>query len=126
MQYVLIGSQGYEVHAVDITVGEQMQKLGCKTHQCDLRSESSIASFAEHFKNKRLDLLLNIAGVSPSITLLCYWFSGTRLLMNILRRDGTSRRGFTRNHYLLHPFEDLLNQYFRAPAPDPSTPTLSA
>ena len=62
--------QGYEVHAIDMTVGEQMQKLGCKTYQCDLRSESSIESFAEHFKDKRLDLLLNIAGVSHSVTLL--------------------------------------------------------
>lgn len=68
----LIVSQGYEVHAIDMNVGEQMQKLGCKTYQCDLRSESSIESFAEHFKNKRLDLLLNIAGLSHSITLLCY------------------------------------------------------
>ena len=68
----LIISQGYEVHAIDVNAGERMQKLGCKTYQCDLRSESSIESFAEHFKDKRLDLLLNIAGVSPSITLYCY------------------------------------------------------
>ncbi len=50
----LIVSQGYEVHAVDMNVGERMQKLGCKTYQCDLRSESSIQSFAEHFEDKRL------------------------------------------------------------------------
>ena len=68
----LIVSQGYEVHAIDMTVGQQMQQLGCKTYQCDLRSESAIESFAKHFKDKRLDLLLNIAGVSPSITLICY------------------------------------------------------
>lgn len=61
----LIVSQGYEVHAIDMTVGERMQKLGCKTYQCDLRSESSIQSFAKHFRNKRLDLLLNIAGILP-------------------------------------------------------------
>ena len=60
----LIGSQGYEVHAIDMTAGEQMQQLGCKTYQCDLRSEKSIESFAENFKDKRLDLLLNIAGIS--------------------------------------------------------------
>ena len=65
-------SQGYEVHAIDMNVGEQMQKLGCKTYQCDLRSESSIQSFAEHFKDKRLDLLLNIAGIFLLITLLCF------------------------------------------------------
>ena len=72
----LIVSQGYDVHAIDMTVGEQLQKLGCKTYQCDLRSESSIQSFAKHFKDKRLDLLLNIAGVPLSITLLCYWSLG--------------------------------------------------
>ena len=50
-----------------MTVGEQMQKLGCKTYQCDLRSETSIQSFAEHFKDKRLDILLNIAGILLSL-----------------------------------------------------------
>lgn len=82
-------SQGYEVHAIDMTIGEQMQKLGCKTYQCDLRSESSIQSFAEHFKDKRLDLLLNIAGISLSIILLCYLSSDPRPLIYILRCDGT-------------------------------------
>ena len=85
----LMVSQGYEVHAIDMTIGEQMQKLGCKTYQCDLRSESSIQSFAEHFKDKRLDLLLNIAGISLSIILLCHLSSDPRPLIYILRCDGT-------------------------------------
>lgn len=62
--------QGYEVHAIDMVDGEQMQKLGCKNYQCDLRSESSIQSFVEQFKDKRLDLLLNIAGNSLLTPLL--------------------------------------------------------
>ena len=67
----LIVSQGYEVFAIDMAVGEQMQKLRCKNYGCDLRSESSIQSFAELFRDKRLDLLLNIAGNSLLMTRLC-------------------------------------------------------
>ncbi|KAL8827414.1 MAG: hypothetical protein Q9191_003197 [Dirinaria sp. TL-2023a] len=40
-----------------------MQKLGCKTYQCDLASTSSIRAFADSFGNRQLDVLLNIAGV---------------------------------------------------------------
>lgn len=56
-------SQGYEVHALDMTVGEKMKSLGCHTHQCDLTSEGSIQAFAKSFKGKQMDLLLNIAGM---------------------------------------------------------------
>lgn len=55
--------EGYEVHALDMTVGEKMKSLGCHTHQCDLTSEGSIQAFAKSFKGKQMDLLLNIAGI---------------------------------------------------------------
>ncbi|KAL2049057.1 hypothetical protein ABVK25_010653 [Lepraria finkii] len=59
----ILVKEGYEVHALDITIGEKMKNLCCKTYQCDLISKSSIHSFAKNFKNKQLDLLFNIAGI---------------------------------------------------------------
>ena len=55
--------QGYEVHATDVVVGENMKQLGCETYQCDLTSPTSINAFAEKFGGRRLDVLLNIAGI---------------------------------------------------------------
>ncbi|KAL2037748.1 hypothetical protein N7G274_009473 [Stereocaulon virgatum] len=40
-----------------------MKKLGYKTYECDLSSESSINSFAKNLKDEPLELLLNIAGI---------------------------------------------------------------
>lgn len=55
--------QGYEVHALDMTVGEKLKNLACRTYQCHLSSDESIQAFAKSFNGKRLDLILNIAGM---------------------------------------------------------------
>ena len=55
--------QGYEVHAADYEAGEKLQALQCRLHKLDVRSPDSIAAFAGSLEGKRIDLLLNIAGV---------------------------------------------------------------
>ena len=63
--------QGHEVHAVDIVSGA-MDELGCATYQCDLTSAKSIASLAEAFRGRPLDILLNIAGICDLRSTACW------------------------------------------------------
>ena len=58
------------MHALDVSLGEKMQQLGCKTYQCDLSSQNSINAFVESFQDRQLDLLLNIAGEQRPSNLL--------------------------------------------------------
>lgn len=56
-------SEGYEVHAADHEVGENLQSLQCRLHRLDVRAPESIAGFAAQLANKPVDVLLNVAGV---------------------------------------------------------------
>lgn len=58
------GTQGYDVHAVDVNDGEKLKSLGCTTFQLDVASEDSINRFKEHYGDRPLDLLLNVAGMT--------------------------------------------------------------
>ncbi|KAF2483935.1 hypothetical protein BDY17DRAFT_117917 [Neohortaea acidophila] len=55
--------EGYEVHAADHEVTEKLQALQCRLHKLDLRSPDSITAFAQQLEGKRIDVLLNVAGV---------------------------------------------------------------
>lgn len=67
----ILPREGYQVHALDVTVGNKMKSLPCQTHQSDLSSEASIQAFAKSFEGKQLDLLLNIAATSHLIVSNC-------------------------------------------------------
>ena len=50
------------MHALDMTLGNAMQSLGCATYHCKLSSPSAIAAFAKTSGSRALDLAPNIAG----------------------------------------------------------------
>lgn len=58
----ILVKEGYEVVAADLHVGDKIKSLGCQTVQLDVTSTSSIGAFKKQFQNRKLDLLLNIAG----------------------------------------------------------------
>ncbi|KAK4506966.1 hypothetical protein PRZ48_000699 [Zasmidium cellare] len=59
----LLIQEGYEVHAADVAVGENLQSLQCRLHRLDVRSPESISGFAQQLAGKPLDVLLNVAGI---------------------------------------------------------------
>ncbi|KAL1850403.1 hypothetical protein Daus18300_012937 [Diaporthe australafricana] len=58
---------GYDVHAVDVNDGEKLRSLGCTAFQLDVASEDSINRFKEHYGDRPLDLLLNVAGPATGV-----------------------------------------------------------
>ncbi|KXT03969.1 hypothetical protein AC578_9289 [Pseudocercospora eumusae] len=56
-------SEGYEVHAADVNVGEKLQSLQCRLHRLDVTQPESIAGFATQLAGKPVDVLLNVAGI---------------------------------------------------------------
>lgn len=59
----LLINEGFEVHAVDQVIGENLQALQCRLHRLDVRSPESINLFAQQLVGKPIDVLLNVAGV---------------------------------------------------------------
>lgn len=65
----LLISEGYDVHAVDVNMGEKLKALEgpkCKIARVDVTSPDSIQEFKNSFGDKKLDVLLNIAGIMPA------------------------------------------------------------
>ncbi|RMD39977.1 hypothetical protein DV735_g5162, partial [Chaetothyriales sp. CBS 134920] len=62
---ILSGAIGYEVYALDVSIGAPIKSLGSKKYvQVDVTSADSIAQFKADFGDDRpVDLLLNVAGI---------------------------------------------------------------
>ncbi|KAL8831003.1 MAG: hypothetical protein Q9170_005488 [Blastenia crenularia] len=60
-----MSSEGYTVFALDITIGQELKNLPCRSFECDLTSPDSIANFSNDFNASMepLDILLNVAGI---------------------------------------------------------------
>lgn len=54
------------MHAADVTIGDKLQELQGRLHVLDVRSPESISAFAAQLEGKRIDVLLNVAGVMVS------------------------------------------------------------
>ncbi|ETN36428.1 uncharacterized protein HMPREF1541_08706 [Cyphellophora europaea CBS 101466] len=66
---ILIGD-GYTVYALDVSSGDKLRSLEgpkCKIGQLDVSDIDSIRGFGDSLGNEPIDVLLNIAGVMPSI-----------------------------------------------------------
>jgi NAD(P)-dependent dehydrogenase (short-subunit alcohol dehydrogenase family) len=50
-----------------VNAGEQVKNLNCRVSQLDVSSQSSLDAFKKSFGDGPLDLLLNIAGMCPSL-----------------------------------------------------------
>ncbi|KAJ9602243.1 hypothetical protein H2200_013363 [Cladophialophora chaetospira] len=59
----LLARNGYEVYALDMTVGDPIKGLGSKYFQVDVTSTDSISKFKDQLGDTPLDLLLNVAGI---------------------------------------------------------------
>jgi short-subunit dehydrogenase len=70
---ILTPWKGWDVHAVDVKLGDKIKSLGCAASQLDVSSPQAIEQFADKLKDKEIDLLLNIAGsmLSPKDEFVC-------------------------------------------------------
>ncbi|KAF2470667.1 short-chain alcohol dehydrogenase-like protein [Lindgomyces ingoldianus] len=62
----ILVKEGYKVIGADITLGDEIKKLGCQSEQLDVASPESIQAFKQKVGDQSVDLLLNIAGVAAS------------------------------------------------------------
>ena len=51
------------MHATDVEAGAKLQALQARLHVLDVRSPESISAFATQLEGKRIDVLLNVAGI---------------------------------------------------------------